>query len=207
MQARLIFYDYLKSEFFPKLASLGFAGAEPTYRRVRGEVISILHIQEHRGGDRCCIDLGLHLDFLPASWARHSLNIDKLTVADCEFRWRLSPPHKHDFWWRYQRWFHSPVRCASHLVETYLEQGEGHFERFRSADEIAALFTPQDFESGAWLKASDSVRPQRGALTMARILLHLGRLAEAKAFAQAGIGLISPATALAAEYLNILKAA
>jgi len=35
----------------------------------------------------------------------------------------------------------------------------------------------------------------------------MGRPAEAKAFAQAGIGLVSPTTALAAEYHNILKAA
>ena len=207
MQARLIFLDYLKSEFFPKLTSVGFSGFENTYRRVKGETISMVNIHEHRSGDRCCVNLGLHLKFLPASWARHSLNIEKLTVADCEFQWHLRPPHKHDVWWRYQRWFHSPLRCAAQLVQTYFSQGETLFERFQSVEDFASLFTPQDFESGTWLRAHGGITPQRGALTMARILLYLGRNEEAKAFAQAGIGLISPTTALAADYQNILKAA
>lgn len=207
MQARLLFLDYLKSEFFPKLISLGFAGTENTYRRVHGEVISMVQFQEHRAGDRCCINLGLHLKFLPASWARHSLSIEKLTAADCEFQWRLNPPHKHDYWWRYHRWFHSPVRCAAHMLKTYLDYGETVFEHYRSVDDFAGLFTPEDFQSGAWRSASHGIRPQRGALTMARIYLHLGRHDQARAFAQAGIGQISPTTALAADYHDILKAA
>lgn len=208
MQARLIFFEHLKSEFNPQLTSLGFSGDDRTYRRVRGDVISMVNIQEHRRGDRCCINLALHLTFLPASWARHSLSIDKLTAADCEFLWRLSPLHKRDYWWRYSRLFKSPVRCAGHLIRTFMERGEALFDRYRSADDFAGLFKPDDFTTGAWLKAEpDGIKPRRGALTMARIHLHLGRIAEAKAFAQAGMELISSATALAAEYRNILQVA
>ena len=207
MQARLIFFDCLKSELFPQLASLGFCGEDRTYRRIRGEVISMVTIQEHRAGGRCCIHLAMHLTFLPASWARHILSIDKLTTADCEFQWRLNPPHKQDYWWPYQRWFQSPVRCAGHLIRTFMERGEAAFERYRSVDEFAGLFNPEDFTSGAWLEAPHGIIPQRGALTMARIHLQMGRLSEAKAFAQAGVGLISATTALAAEYHSILKAA
>jgi len=134
MQARLIFFDHLKNEFFPRLTSLGFSGDGKTYRRIRGEIISMVTLQEHRGGDRICIELAMHLAFLPASWARHSLNIAKLTAADCEFQWRLNPPHKHDYWWRYHRWFQSPVRSASHLIRTFKDRGEGLFDRYQSIE-------------------------------------------------------------------------
>jgi len=207
MHARLLFFEYLKTEFFPRLTALGFSGGDKTFRRIRGEVVSMLTIQEHRAGDRCCIHLAMHLTFLPASWARHSLRMDKLTAADCEFQWRLNPPARHDFWWPYHRWFQSPARCAAHLVRTFMEHGEAVFERYQSVDDFAGLYGPEEFETGKWLKASHGIRPQRGALTMARIHLQMGRLAEAKAFARAGVGLISPTTALAAEYHNILKAA
>ncbi len=207
MQARLTFFNYLRSEFFPRLTTLGFAGDEKDYRRINGELISMVAIHEHRGGDRCNVQLAMHLTFLPASWARHSLSIEKLTAADCEFQWRLSPPNKHDYWWRYQKWFQSPTRCAAHLIRTFREQGETLFERFQSAEDFLSLYRPEDFTSGKWLKAEHGIRPQRGALTMARICLHVGRAQEAKAFAQAGISLISPTTGLASEYLNILKAA
>ena len=207
MQARLIFFDYLKSEFIPRLNSLGFCGDDKTFRRIRGAVISMVTLQEHRGGGRCCIQLAMHLAFLPASWARHILGVDKLTAADCEFQWRLNPPRKHDYWWPYQRWFQSPARCANHLIRTFLQQGEAVFERYQSVEDFAGLFSPDDFTSGAWLKAPHGLKPQRGALTMARICIQMGRPAEAKAFARAGIGLIAPTTAMAAEYQHILKAA
>jgi len=207
MQARLIFFDCLKSDFIPRLISLGFSGDDKTFRRVRGDVISMVTIQEHRTGGRCSIHLAMHLTFLPASWARHAMGADKLTSSDCEFQWRLNPPRKHDYWWPYQRWFQSPSRCASHLMRTYLERGEAVFERYQCVDDFAGLFSPDDFTTGAWLKAPQGIKPQRGALTMARIYLQMGRPAEAKAFARAGIELISPTTALAAEYHNILKAA
>jgi hypothetical protein len=207
MQARLIFFDCLKSEFIPRLISLGFSGDDKTYRRIRGEIISMVTIQEHRAGDRCSINLALHLAFLPASWARHSLSIEKLTAADCEFQWRLNPPHKHDYWWHYQRWFQSPVRCAGHLIRTFRDRGEVLFDRYQSVDDFAGLYSPEDFTTGGWINAPHGIKPQRGALTMARIQLQLGRLEEARAFAQAGLSLISPTTGLAAEYHNILKAA
>lgn len=207
MQARLLFFDHLRSEFFPRLTSLGFSGDEKTYRRICGDILSMVTIQEHRGGDRCSVQLATHLTFLPASWARHSLSMEKLTAADCEFQWRLNPPHKHDHCWRYQRWFQSPARCAGHLIRTFKEQGEALFDRFQTAEDFLSLYQPEDFISGEWLKAKPGIKPQRGALTMARICLHVGRAAEAKAFAQAGISLISPTTGLATEYRNILKAA
>lgn len=207
MQARLIFFDYLRREFFPRLTSLGFAGDEKNHRRMTGEIISMVTIHEHRRGDRCSVQLAMHLTFLPARWARHTLSMEKLTAADCEFQWCLNPSHKHDYWWPYQRWYRSPVRCAGHLVRTFKEKGEALIERFQSAEDFLSLYQPEDFTSGRWLKAEHGIKPQRGALTMARICLHLGRPAEAKAFAQAGISLISPTTGLATEYLNILKAA
>jgi hypothetical protein len=205
MQARMIFYDRLRSEFFPRLTALGFIGDEKTYRRIRGEIVSMVTLREHRGGDRCCIELAMHLGFLPASWSRHSLNTEKLTAADCEFQWRLNPPRKHDYWWYYRRWFQSPVRCAGHLIRTFRDRGEALFDRHQSVEDFAGLFSPEDFTTGDWLKAPHGIKPQRGALTMARIHLQLGRLEEARAFARAGLGLISPTTGLAAEYHNILK--
>jgi hypothetical protein len=207
MQARMIFFDCLKSEFIPRLISLGFSGDDKIFRRIRGDIISMVTIQEHRAGDRCCINLAMHLAFLPASWARHSLSIEKLTAADCEFQWRLDPPHKHDYWWRYQRWFQSPVRCADHLTRAFRDRGETLFDRYQSIADFAALYSPEDFTTGDWLRVSPRLKPRRGALTMARIHLQMGRLAEARAFAQAGISLISPTTGLAVEYQNILKAA
>lgn len=207
MQVKLIFFEHLKNVFFPKLISLGFVEKEQIFRRATGAVINIINVQEHCNGDRCRINMGLHLEFLPASWARHSLKIGKLTPFDCEFQRCLTPASATDSWWPYRRWFQSPVSRAEKIMDAYLGRGETLFSHYKTTEDFTALFTPEDFQSGGWQSAPHGFRPQRGALTMARIHLHLGQSETAQAYARVGMALTSPNTALAAEYRHILETA
>lgn len=206
MQAQLIFFEHLKKEFFPKLNSLGFTGTALNYRRVTHEVVNIVFVQEHHAGHCCRLNMGLHLKFLPASWARHALRPDKITFPDCEFQMGLTASHKHDGWWPYQRLFRSSTRCADKMIEVYLSQGESRFNQFKTPADFTALFKPEDFQTGKWDQTRHGFRPHRGALTMARIHSYLGNIAEAKAFARIGLELVAPNTALAIDCQKILDA-
>lgn len=206
MQAKLIFFEHLKNEFIPKLNSLGFAGTELTYRRITNEVINVVHIQEHYAGHHCCLNMGLHLKFLPASWARHCLSHDKMSFPDCEFQRRLTASFKDDGWWPYQRFFRSAKRCADKMMETYLSQGESNFNQLKTPVDFIARFKPEDFQTEDWDRTAHGFRPRRGALTMARIHLYLGNIEEAKAFARSGLEQVASNTALAIDYRKILDA-
>ena len=84
-------------------------------------------------------------------------------------------------------------------------KGESYFNQFKTPEDFTALFTPKDFQIGNRNTTGHSFRPQRGALTIARIHLYLGNTEEAKTFARYGIESVAPNTALAIEYRKIIE--
>jgi hypothetical protein len=156
MQAKLAFYECLKSEWIPKL---------------------------------------------------HALSPEKLTAADCEFQWRLAPFKHQDFWWRYRSLLHPPAQSARRLIRAYFAKGQPCFDRYPSVDDFAGMFSLEELADDNPSANHLRVRPQRGALTMARIHPRLGNTEQARAFAQLGLRQTSTHTALALQYESILKSA
>ena len=205
MDTKAVFLDVLKSEFAPKLRELGFSGSGKHFRRVNGEIINAINIQGNKYGDSCAVNLGLHLTFLPMHWPNALPDARKIKEIDCQFRTRLSPDMKSDYWWKYGGLRDSPTKNARHLIATYLETGEPYFRRYDSMEKIVSMISLDDVKRGAYLHTFGGITDVRAALTMARIHVHLGNVVSAKQFAAVGLANIGDATLLRREFENILN--
>lgn len=216
MNAKEAFFNCLKSEFAPKLRALGFKGSGQNFRRIRDEVIQVLNIQVNKYGGSCCVNLGLHLTFLPIAGESPLTDPKKLRASSCEFRWRLAPPGATDYWWGYEEGVaahfpfrmeggkgQGPIEKARDLMKTYDAYGEPRFQSVMSAEAVARLFQPDDIGSGKPLPLY-SYTHARGALTMARINRYLGNVESARQFAEVGLENIRKGKALRREFEKIL---
>jgi hypothetical protein len=100
MDAKEVFFDILKTEFAPKLRKLEFIGSGQNFRRVRGQIINVINVQGNKYGGSCAVNLGLHLTFLQVCWSSALPDVHKVKETDCEFRTRLAPGGKSDYWWK-----------------------------------------------------------------------------------------------------------
>ncbi len=203
--AKILFYDLLKQEFAPRLREVGFKGSGIHFRRIRGEVINTINIQGNKYGGSSAVNLGLHLSFLPLAWNNELPDLAKIREVDCEFRNRLAPGRKADYWWKYSGLFVSPAKQVEHLVRTYFEVGEPVFARYDSTDAIADAISLDDVLSGSYIDVLGGVTNVRAALTMARIHEHLGDRDLAHAFAKAGLERVERATSLIPRFEEILE--
>lgn len=218
MKAKETFFNCLKTEFAPKLRKLGFTGSGQNFRRIQNEVIHTLNIQINKYGGSCCVNLGLHLTFLPIAGGTQLVVPQKLQATSCEFRWRLTPPDFTDYWWAYEEnefahlpfgmeggKGHGPQEKARHLVTTYEMYGEPQFQALMTIEAVANLFPPEAIGSGERLSPLYAFTPTRGALTMARIHRYLGNKDLARQFARQGLQNSGKARALIPEFEEILE--
>lgn len=216
MEAKDIFFNCLKSEFAPKLRAIGFSGSGQNFRRFRDEVIQVINIQVNKYGGSCCVNLGLHLTFLPIAGESPLTNPKKLRASSCEFRWRLAPPGATDYWWGYEESLaahlpfgmeggkgREPIEKARDLIKTYEAYGEPRFQSVMTVEDIAQLFQPDDIGSGKPLPLYGYTHI-RGALTMARIQRYLGNEKLTRQFAEVGLEKIGKAKVLRREFEKIL---
>ncbi len=202
--ARKIFYGLLRDEFAPELRKLGFKGSGINFRRIRGEVVNTVNIQGNKYGGSSAVNLGLHLSFLPVYWSNEVPEVSKIKAVDCEFRSRLAPKGKHDYWWKYGGLFTSPSKQVSHLIETYQEVGEPAFSRYDTIDKVADMVSIEEIFADNYIEAFGGITEVRAALTMARIHEYMGSLDLARAFANAGMTNLGRATVLKPHFQEIL---
>lgn len=193
---RKIFFGYIKDQFAPRLRSVGFAGSGFHFRRITGEVINTVSIQRSQSGRECAVNLGLHLTFLPMCWKEELPDLKSIKETDCEFRTRLTPKGKEDFWWKYGGLLDPPSRSIQHLIQTYFEWGEGQFDKYKSAADVASMFSLDDVRKGNWMGEFGGKTAPRAALAMARVHAHLGRMDLARQYAQIGLDRIGRGIAL-----------
>lgn len=201
---RKVFYGLLRDEFAPKLRELGFKGSGSNFRRIRGEVINTINIQGNKYGGSSAVNLGLHLTFLPVNWKDQLPDTKKIKELDCEFRNRLAPKGKHDYWWKYETLFKSPSKQVSHLIDTYLKVGEPAFSKYDTVEKVADMISIEEIFSDNYIKAFGGMTEVRAALTMARIHQHLGDSDLARAFASAGMANLGRATVLEPQFREVL---
>jgi hypothetical protein len=133
------------------------------------------------------------------SWCADLPDPRKIKEVDCEFRTRLAPRMKGDYWWKYGGLLSPPAKSARHLIATYLEFGEPHFRRYDSLEKIASMISIDAVRHGAYIEAFGGITSVRAALVMARIHAGLGHAAESRRFASAGLANIGGATILRGE--------
>ena len=201
MDAKAAFFDVLKIEFAPKLRELGFSGSGQHFRRFTGEIINAINIQGSKYGDECAVNLGLHLTFLPM---KGCTNVRKIKEIDCEFRSRLSPDMKSDYWWKYGGRLDSPTLSARNLITTYLESGEPYFRQYDNVEKFTSLFSLDEVNGDTYIDKLGGITSVRAALAMARIHEHLGNTSESKQFAALGLANIGSGTLLQSEFESLL---
>ena len=127
MDDRKFFFDQLKERFIPLFRKSGFKGSGNHFRRITNEVIHALNIQGNKYGGSCCVNLGVHLSFLPMFGVDPSnlLDLKTVKVGHCEFSKRLAPSGHTDFWWGYSGNISGDTsNNIDHLVATYVAEGE-----------------------------------------------------------------------------------
>jgi len=185
------FRSRLKEKLASLLRDVGFSGSGVTFRRQSDEVIQLLHVQGSRYGDSCCVNLALHLTFLPTARG-DAPDPRKITESLCEFRKRLAPDGQSDFWWNYGGDEREAARSLESLVDVTRQVAFPYFERFRKFPGPFEGITPEILASGDFRMLPGDVTAARGALAMARIATHLRRLEQARAFAEVGLASLGP---------------
>lgn len=158
---RTEFLQAFRSVVAPVLRADGFTGSGQHVRRVRGEVIHALTLQGSRSGGSACVELGVHLTFLP-----DAPDPKKVTAHDCVFRRRLAHPGEHDHWWEYGASGEAAQRSARDLLDTYRTVGRAHFERWAAFPGAFAEITAEPLEAGT--------APSPGGATLATLALTCG---------------------------------
>ena len=131
----------------PQLRGLGFKGSRRNFRRVQGEVVHILNVQGSSSGERCYVNLGVHLSFLPSAGTGTS-DLKKLKEYDCAFRSRLDPQPHFSLGWPYGATPEQTERIV-HLLSNAIElQAVPYFYTYFSFPESFQNITLAELDSG-----------------------------------------------------------
>lgn len=159
---------------------------------------------------KCALNIGLHLTFLP-TLSGELPDIETVKEIDCEFRHRVTPDNKTDFWWEYGGSDQSAHRSAQHLIATYFGVAEPWFQSFATIESFVHMY-PVDFLElpngryhGDTSFGDFPATASRMALAMARIHEHLGDLKLAKEFATKGLANVGQGTSLIPQFQKIIN--
>ena len=212
------FFGLLRQEWLPFLKDVGFKRNGVRFQRVIGDVYHVIGLQKNKYGGSCCVNLGLHLSFLPLPSGNFPQPDEITRVESCEFQWRLAPPGYTDYWWAYEQGVsahlplaflkeenRSPLERARHLANTYMAVGEPAFQRLASLSQIANLIHLVDLDNPIRVVPEYAFTSGRAGLTMARIHKHLGDHDLARRFARAGLERIGKAKAIQVELEKFME--
>ncbi len=82
---RVEYIELLGEAIYPSLRAEGFAGSGETLRKRLGEVVQVVNVQGGSAADRCYVNLGIHLSFLPevGSTSREGCNPKTIKASEC----------------------------------------------------------------------------------------------------------------------------
>ncbi len=182
-----------------ELVSQGFAESQAgTYLRSIGERLDLIWIQKHSTDETCCVNLGIHYNFIPKIGSTDLPTDGKIGQPECELKIRLTDEsEKNDQWWPLNQ---GGVDAIAMLIKN---QASDHFTRYGLEGEITKL-SVDDFAAGVppFLKPMTRVR---GVLLLARIHDHLGNQAQAIELAQFGLKVAGMAVGPKKAFKDILK--
>lgn len=203
-EERQRFQDALGRTLLPMLRADGFTGSGQTMRRLITPVIQVINIQGSRYGGSCCVNLGLHLQFLPTSLGEVP-KFKTFTEPLCWFRRRLAQENESDHWWEYGSSEAEACSSASDLVATYSERGAPHFARWTEFPGRFLEVTVERLAQGDHGCLPARLTAVSAALAMARIHAHLANADLARAFASFGLANLGRATGLTSGFDEVLS--
>jgi hypothetical protein len=190
------FHQLLKRDFSPAVRADGFKGSGRTFWRVKDERIDILNIQGSKWGGQCCVNLGVHYSFLPSESGGSVTDPRKFREYDCVFRERLREAGEGDHWWSSGTSDVEAEASAASLVDTYKRRARLFYEKFEPFPDVFEVVSPARLDAGDLSQMPAGQTDVMAALTMAKIMRHIGRLDRCREFAEVGLRLIDRATGL-----------
>jgi Domain of unknown function (DUF4304) len=207
MDARSQFHAQVRKILTPALSAEGFHASGTTYRRALGEMLHVITLQGSVHGGQCCVCLGIHLAFLPTVGSSGIPDAEKIEEPECEFRTRLTPIGQADSWWTYGQTEREAAASAESILSLYRAVGAPYFARFSHFPVDFARVTPEMLASDSELPFPPEGTFVRRALALSRIALHIGRAADARAFAEIGLSRVGPAVSLKRAFRDLIESA
>lgn len=199
MDAYERFHQLLKRDFSPLLRADGFKGSGNTFRRVKGDRIDLVNVQGSRYGGRCCVNVAVHFSFLPSEGGGRVTGPKKLKEYDCTFRDRLHEVSESDHWWTYGASDSEAESSVASLMDMYSRRGALFFGKFEPFPEVFERISSAEMGAGDFSKMPAAMTGVYAALTMARIMKHLGRREKCREFAEVGLRHLGHAVGLKPE--------
>ena len=195
---RHAFLKLLSTKLYPTLRDDGFKGSGTTLRRSDGRFHHIFHVQGSTSAIACYINLGAHVDFLPAEGGG-TFSSNGFDEPSCSFRARLQSRNGER--WSYGETEAATLSTVQEMILAWGTQGHAFFERFGSAKEAENLERLiQELEAPA-------VHPYR-ALIGARIAAYVGENQRALHIATAAVERVGKqATGLRANLNEFIRTA
>jgi hypothetical protein len=193
---RKLFTSILSKRLYPLLRAEGFRGSGTTLRRVHEPVVEVFNVQASAGGDRCYLNLGVHLTFLPSAGGQ-LIEPGAVNEPNCVFRTRITPPAGQPGWH-----YGSNESEAESNVGRILEAWEREAKPF---------FASHSYPGGV-SRLLDELSPPNvhsaHLLTFARVALQLGRREQAAHIAGSALERVPPsATGLRSEIAQFMHQA
>ena len=117
------------------LSTEGFRRTVPgTWNRRSGHELSVVQLQKQGAAEIFCVNLGIHYGFLPKAGTEALVEADKIELADCEVKLRLTErPADSDQWW--------PISKTSidQVANLMLRRGLSVFDAYRVDGELSAM--------------------------------------------------------------------
>ncbi len=172
----------------------GFSGKLNEFRKIVSPVIICVNLQEKSNHKEFCINIGVHLGFIPPTGSLETLeNLDKITYLQCELKYRVTPEDKLlDYWWDLNN-FNDAIEIFEKRndIEKFLD-----FPNYYTNIEVEAL------NNEKMLKLLPGLTQLRAAMFLARIHAELGNKQKCIEFSEFGLSI---ANAIAVGPKNILK--
>ncbi|WP_310830091.1 DUF4304 domain-containing protein [Paenibacillus pedocola] len=211
------FRKLLQLHLKPRLNQLGFMGSDHHFRKNSDEhFIYTLVIQGNRYGGSCCMELGVHLDFLPIG-LNGKADIHNLTVYDCEFRERIEA----GFPWAQRifarqpqaRWFEygeseaDAIRTINRMYKVFKVRGLEYFDQFKGFPGPILSITLEHLKAERSKQRISMGAPQnlRLALVIARTHEFVGDLDSSLKFAEWGLNHLGQATGLKPHFEELIS--
>jgi hypothetical protein len=187
LDARKRFDEYLNRDFFPILRAEGFKGSAGRLHRFNGDAIHVIQVQGSSFGGQCCVNLAVHVAFLPTAGGGTMTEGRKLKEYECEFRLRLCEKNEWDHWWEYGDSDRAAAANVASLVDTYRRRGPLFFDRFTPFPDVFLKIDPSKLDVGKVSTFDAWISVPHMALTLARIMHHLGDRRKCRRFAEIGL--------------------
>ena len=117
------------------LKDAGFLYNRPgSWSRLKDNDINVIHLQKHSFNNSFCVNLGVHYLFLIEIENSPRLNAPKLSIIDCELRFRLTDrDSEKDQWW--------PITGPSidSVADIFYRRGLCIFDKYKLSGSISTL--------------------------------------------------------------------